>query len=136
MMTGVIWLVQVTQYPLFAEVGRDAFRSYHAGHTGRITYVVLPLMSVELVTAAFLSLYPPPGIPRPWLVGGLGLVGVTWLSTVLIQVPLHEALAAGFDADAHARLVNTNWVRTIAWTARAVLTLGVTIQLIGGRDRS
>jgi hypothetical protein len=30
-------------------------------------------------------------------------------------------LAQGFDAAAHDRLVQTNWLRTLGWTARAAL---------------
>ena len=49
------------------------------------------------------------------------LVGVIWASTAFIQVPMHNVLGRGFDADAHAHLVSTNWIRTIAWSARAAL---------------
>lgn len=38
-------------------------------------------------------------------------------STALLQVPCHSILAKGFDATAHERLVNTNWIRTICWWA-------------------
>jgi hypothetical protein len=36
---------------------------------------------------------------------------------------MHNALANGFDAQAHARLVDTNWIRTLAWTARGIFAL-------------
>jgi hypothetical protein len=56
----------------------------------------------------------------PWV--GAALVGVWGFSTALVQIPLHEALAAGgFDANRHRRLVVTNRVRTAAWAARGVL---------------
>ena len=54
---------------------------------------------------------------------GLVLVVVIWLSTALFQVPQHRRLESGFDEQAHRRLVNTNWIRIIAWTARSILTL-------------
>ena len=56
---------------------------------------------------------------------GLALVGLIWASTFLVQVPLHEVLARGFDAEAHSRLVASNWLRTFLWSARAVLVLGL-----------
>ena len=31
---------------------------------------------------------------------------------------------AGFDAEAHRRLVRTNWVRTVGWSLRSALVLG------------
>jgi hypothetical protein len=51
----------------------------------------------------------------------VALVGIAWASTAFVQVPLHGTLARGFDEDAHARLVATNWVRTIAWSGHAAL---------------
>jgi hypothetical protein len=40
-----------------------------------------------------------------------------------LQVPLHTRLARGFDPAAHRQLVRTNWLRTLAWTLRALLLL-------------
>jgi hypothetical protein len=55
----------------------------------------------------------------PW--AGAGLVALLWGVTFLVSVPCHAVLSQGFDASAHARLVDTNWIRTAAWTARAAL---------------
>jgi hypothetical protein len=129
-MFGVIWVVQLVHYPLFANVGADGFGAYEAAHKVRITYVVFPAMLLELGTAVALVWLRPDAVP-PWMVWlGLALVGVVWLSTALVQVPLHTTLSAGFDGDAHARLVATNWVRTLAWTLRAGLTLWMTGLLV------
>jgi hypothetical protein len=54
-----------------------------------------------------------------WL--GLTLLFVVWVTTAFVSVPLHAKLAAGFDPQAHAMLVGTNWVRTLAWSARGLL---------------
>jgi len=59
--------------------------------------------------------------PVRWV--GLGLLVVVWASTFTIQVPLHARLSTGFDENVWRRLVNTNWVRTIAWTGRGVIAL-------------
>ena len=34
-----------------------------------------------------------------------------------------EGDGGAFDAQAHARLVDTNWIRTVCWTARGVIAL-------------
>ena len=129
-MFGVIWIVQLVHYPLFAGVGADGFVAYEAAHKVRITWIVFPAMVLELGTAAALVWLRPDAVP-PWMVWvGLGLVGVVWLSTAFVQVPLHTALSAGFDGDAHARLVTTNWIRTAAWTLRAALVLWMTALLM------
>lgn len=122
-MVGLIWLVQLVHYPLFALVGPNRFRTYHAAHASQITWIVAPVMGIELITALLLALAPPAGVPAPAVWVGLALVAVNWGSTALLQVPLHSRLAGGFDAAAHASLVSTNWIRTAAWTARGALVL-------------
>ena len=127
-MTGLIWFVQVVHYPLFAMVGPEHFPAYEAAHANRTTWVVAPLMLVELASALALllpSLRPAfISVESAWL--GAALVGLLWASTGLVQVPLHNQLHAGYSAAAIGRLVATNWVRTAAWTLRAGLVLSWT----------
>jgi hypothetical protein len=122
-MTGLIWFVQVVHYPLFAGVGREGFSQYEEDHTERTGWVVGPPMVIELAAGLALVRWRPDAIPA-WAVWvGLSLLGVIWLSTALQQIPEHRRLVSGFLADAHRRLVRTNWVRTVAWSARGVLAL-------------
>ena len=122
-MCGVIWFVQLVHYPLFAAVGVNGFAEYEAAHTMRTTWVVMPPMLVELVTAVGLVLSRPAGLGATETVIGLALVLLIWASTFSLQVPAHGALARGFDAAVAARLVSTNWIRTAAWSARALLVM-------------
>lgn len=132
-MFGAIWIVQVVHYPLFSGVGAGGWAAYEAAHQSRITLVVGPAMLVELVTAVWLVLDRPAVFPAWAVVGGLVLVGVLWASTALVQVPLHTALSrGGFDAEVHARLVATNWVRTAAWSLRAGLVLWLASRAMDG----
>ncbi len=122
-MTGLIWMVQIVHYPLFDTIGAAQFGQYHAAHTRLITYIVMPVMLLELATAFYLS-YEMPAILQTasflwWLaVGALVLI---WLSTFLLQIPAHNALTNGFEQSAYEKLVSTNWVRTVLWTFRSVL---------------
>ncbi len=122
-MVGVIWFVQMVHYPLFRQVGEAAFSLYETQHTRLTTYVVAPAMLVELATGLWLFVHRPAGtLPvQVWL--GMGLLAVTWLSTFCVQVPLHQLLTQGFDAAAHHMLVTSNWLRTIAWSARGLAVL-------------
>jgi len=122
-MLGVILIVQVVHYPLFDLVGSDTYVAYQAAHMRRITWIVLPAMGIELITAVWLVWDPMPGLPAWQAWTGLALVGVIWASTGLLQVPFHETLTHGFEAHAHRRLVQTNWIRTLAWAVRAALVL-------------
>ena len=132
-LVGLIWTIQLVHYPLFARVGADGFTVYEREHARRITWIVAPAMALEAVTAVLLLLAPVPvsGMAegRLVLLGAVGLLAVVWVSTALIQVPCHGRLSRGFDPDAHRRLVQSNWVRTVAWTARGAL---VSLLLAGG----
>ena len=128
-MTGLIWLIQLVQYPVMSEVGRDAFRGFHAFHSSRITWIVLPTMLAQLATAGLLltSANPESGAFRVTLLCA-GLTVIVFASTAFLSVPAHQVLAQGFDAEAHRRLVQTNWVRTLAWSFHSLLVLYVTFK--------
>lgn len=112
-MTGLIWLIQRVHYPMLAHVERGGFASSHAFHSARITPIVAPAMVLEAATGVALVLGP--GGASAWVC--LGLSAVCWLATALLSVPEHSRLAGGHDEAALRRLVATNWVRTIAWSA-------------------
>jgi len=118
-MVGLIWFVQVVHYPLFGQVGSAGFSAYQRLHSRNTTWVVAPPMLIELVTA----------VATVWRGGGtlawvaLTLLAIVWGSTWLLQVPAHARLERGFDAATHRRLVNTNWVRTVAWSTRGVIAM-------------
>ncbi|MGH0031342.1 MAG: hypothetical protein ACQGVC_16210 [Myxococcota bacterium] len=124
-MVGLVWFVQRVHYPLFAGVGSQQFRAYERDHVARTGPVVGPAMGVEAATTLALVALPLPGVPALLPVLGLGLLGLVWLSTWLLQVPRHRDLSAGFASDAHRRLVATNWIRTAAWSLRGLLALGM-----------
>ena len=122
-LVGLIWFVQVVHYPLFASVGETEFPGYEQQHQRLTTYVVAPLMFIELGIAIWLCFVRPEWLlaGQVWL--GLALVAVIWLSTALLQVPAHDALSKHFSVEQHSKLVATNWLRTVAWSVRGVLVL-------------
>jgi hypothetical protein len=129
-MSGVIWFVQVVHYPLFERVDPGAFRRYHADHTRLTTYVVVLPMVVELLASFYLVVRRPEGVgpSLAWL--GLGAALLSWASTLLLSVPSHERLSLGWDTQTHLRLVRTNAVRLVSWTAHSVILLVMTAQSI------
>lgn len=58
-----------------------------------------------------------------WLHLAGTLVLAIWVSTFVVQVPLHGRLVRGFEISVHRRLVRTNWLRTAVWSVRGVLAL-------------
>jgi len=129
-MTGLIWFVQISHYPLFRDVGAEGFASYERSHRFRTTCVVGPLMLLEALTAVLLFRLVPTWVSFPVACLGAVLLLVIWCATSFLSVPQHERLSEGFDLDAWSRLVTTNWVRTAAWTARSLLLLSVVWSLL------
>jgi hypothetical protein len=121
-MCGVIWMCQVAHYPLFSDIG-DALPRYQARNVRLTTWVVGLPMIVEALCAVALLIWLPGDLPMwsVWL--GFALVLVIWIATMAFSVPMHGRLGEGYSDAAHRRLVHTNWIRTIAWTARGVLVL-------------
>lgn len=122
-MVGLIWFVQIVHYPLLGRVGRAGFPKYAQLHQRRTTWVVAPIMMTELATGLWLVVAPLPSLPTWQSWTGLALLAAIWSSTACLQVPLHGRLTVGYDPQAHRWLVHTNWLRTIAWTARGGLLL-------------
>ncbi len=117
-LAGLIWVVQLAVYPLFDGVGRDGFAAFHRRYVRGVSFVVVPLMGAEVLTAALLFLQ---GARGPLLLGSFVLIATVWLITFLVELPQHRRLAGGFDPEAHRVLIFANWARTVAWTARAVM---------------
>lgn len=122
-LVGLIWMVQVVHYPLFNMADRAHFSAFEAAHSNRISLIVGPAMLIEIITALWLLFARPDGIPAWTVWAGVALVGLAWFVTGFISVPQHAILSGGFDQRAYRVLVDTNWIRTMAWTARGVIVL-------------
>lgn len=130
-MVGLIWFVQIVHYPMFDRVGPKQFAEYERMHQQRTTWVVAPFMLAELATAIALVALKPDGLRTAVVWTGLILLAGIWLSTAVLQVPKHNLLQSGFTAEVHRSLVNTNWIRTIAWSGRGVLAVIATMTVTG-----
>ncbi len=123
-MCGVIWFVQVVHYPLFARADGPASADYAHENQSRTGRVVIPFMLVEGLAAALIAWRPPTGVPRTVAIAGVAMVAALWLSTALVQMPLHARLGREGHAPAVvARLVRSNWLRTALWSARAAISV-------------
>jgi uncharacterized membrane protein len=121
-MTGLIWFVQLVHYPLMELVERVRWRDYEQRHQRLTTWLVAPGMLFEAGTAILLWWNSAPETAGlTWSRIGLALVVSNGLSTAALQAPLHARLTEHWDPRVHRRLVATNWIRTTAWTSRALL---------------
>jgi hypothetical protein len=125
-LAGVVWLVQLVVYPSFRLVGPSStWSAVHAAHTRAITVVVAVPWAVQGISLGLLLLRDGLG-PLLLLTSALALTTVA--VTVLVSVPLHERLGGAYDEAVARRLVRTNWLRTIAWTAGAVCAVALVAQ--------
>lgn len=126
-MFGVIWTIQLVHYPLMAHIPATAFVAYERRHTKAIALIVGPLMAVEGLCVLVVFFARPSGIPF-WLslIGGIA-EAVAIGTTAFVSAPLHGRLENGFDAALLSRLILTNWIRTIAWTARGIIAVAMLV---------
>jgi hypothetical protein len=127
---GLIWFVQVVHYPLFSRTGFVEFSDYHRRHMKLTGLVVGPPMLFEVITALAI-VYLAPGILMVWPFSvALILLGVIWVSTAVVLMPLHRSLRHDFSRSTVKSLVAGNWIRTIAWSARMLLLAFLLVESI------
>lgn len=114
-LAGVIWIVQLLVYPFFQYVGENEFGNLHRFHVKRITWIVAPMMALELATAGVLFLKEPGAI----FFWNFISVGSLWVLTALVNVPTHNNLRVSSEAS-KKNLVQRNWPRTFIWSVRAL----------------
>ena len=114
---GVILVTQFVSYPMFLSVDRKSFTSYHMNYTFNISKIVLPLMVVELffVIEMLINNY------NLYSLISFFLIIVVWLSTFLIQVPLHNSLSKKYCELKIKKLIFSNWIRTFSWFIKLIV---------------
>ena len=125
-MLVLIWLVQLIIYPSFEFCDKETFTFWHEKYTGLITVVVLPLMLGQLALTGYQLTQD-----RSWsTIACIALIAVCWIVTFTLSVPAHNQLqTVGNEIEVVRWLVLTNWLRTIAWTAISILSIGHFIML-------
>jgi hypothetical protein len=117
-MTGVIWMVQLVHYPSFLFVDVLHFKKFHTFHSNRISWIVAPVMLLELMSAYFLVYYDSRNILN-WI--GLFLITLIFALTAFVSVPQHNKLSLSHDEAIIKQLIASNWYRTALWSVRFVL---------------
>ncbi|NEV93568.1 hypothetical protein G3567_05300 [Psychroflexus sp. YR1-1] len=106
-------MVQLIIYPGFLFYGDSDLLKWHKYYTPRITFVVAPLMFIQMGIAIYLSVFE---FSLLNLIYAL-LVLSTWASTFLYFVPLHQKIEGNRDLKISAdQLASLNWIRTLQWS--------------------
>lgn len=128
-MTGLIWVIQLVHYPIFLFAEKKQFSHLHAFHSKRITYIVAPLMLLELCCAIMLL----KSVKIVFILRVLNLLSVVmiWFVTAFLNIPRHNKLAIKYSAVEIQKLVRSNWPRTFLWSLRSLVFLVVFISDVG-----
>lgn len=122
---GVIWLIQFSCYPLWTDVGKREFWSYHEVWWHGSRGIVLGPSAMALVGSVLLLRMASRELPRWSLWLNVGIQAAVQLVTALWLWPLDRNIAApttGLNLSAYKELTLTNWLCIVLVTAYAVLT--------------
>ena len=120
-MVGAIWVIQLVHYPSFHYVDKNSYMKFQDFHMNRISYIVIPAMTVELFSGV-LIIYLGLKNDALFIISIIFLI-LIWISTALLFTPIHQKLTSGYKSSLIKKLVKTNWLRTILWSFRLTLLL-------------
>lgn len=116
LLTGMIWFIQLVHYPLFHAIDPRDFPQYERENF-RTTYLNLPLMILEAASGVYLYWISD----SPLLLANLVILVLNGLVTLVLKVPAHLRLSIDASPEAITNLIRINWLRTLAWTSRALI---------------
>lgn len=112
-MVVLIWLVQLVIYPGLCYYNGNDVAIWHKKYTPRVSYVVIPLMTGQLIISILQTITSA----SIYSIFSLCAVLILWLSTFIQFVPLHSKISAEPDCSKTLqKLVNRNWLRTLLCT--------------------
>ncbi|MEO0491810.1 MAG: hypothetical protein AAF081_00185 [Actinomycetota bacterium] len=132
-MVGLIWTVQVVHYPLFENVGADAYPAYQSRHIDRIGALLVVPWGLEGLSIVALVVLAKDRTMRTLAIAGAALMGLILVVTMIWAAPVHGELLDGFDPEQHDTLMTSNLVRTLLWTARGGVAMAMVWVLLDRR---
>ena len=120
-MVGVIWVIQLLHYPSFHFINENKYIEFQHFHMRRISFIVIPVMLIELASALLLSYFFRSSLTIILLALLLGIWGITFI----FFTNMHQKLTNGYDPSIVDRLVQINWSRTALWSLRLTILLSI-----------
>lgn len=116
----LIWMVQLIIYPSFLFYKKEALRQWHAIYVKRISFIVIPLMFGQTLTAVYQCF----GSINTYTLCSVLLILLVWVLTFVLFVPRHNAVANHlYTAKTLKELVALNWYRTAIWSVICLWTV-------------
>ena len=119
LMVGIIWVIQLLHYPTFHFIKESDYEKFQHFHMQRISFIVIPVMVLELFSAFILVYY----IRSNLLILCLIILLFIWLITFVFFTKLHQSLIDGYNKTIVDKLVKINWSRTVLWSLRLIILI-------------
>ena len=119
LMVGIIWVIQLLHYPTFHFIKESDYVEFQHFHMQRISFIVVPVMIIELLSGFMLVYYFRSNL----LILCLIILLVIWLITFVFFTNLHQILLGGYDKIIVDKLVQFNWSRTVLWSLRLIILI-------------
>lgn len=128
---GSMTVLQLQHFALYPKVGQEAFKDYVvANNKAAFLPAIIPALLV-FITTAILLLTRPPFMALPTVLISFALNLINLASSFMWQARLHSELAGiGYDEPLIQRLIRTNWIRTIALFAQALLAVNCVVSAL------
>ena len=120
-LVGVIIMTQFITYPLFQIIESD-FTKYHQKYTKLMSYVVAPLMIIELILVLIITINYYDNL---LVILNASLIIIIWSSTFFLQVPKHNLISQKKIKSEIVFLIRSNYIRTLCWILKLIISLQI-----------
>jgi len=118
-LVSLVFMTQFITYPTFLHIDKDKFSEYHRKYVNNISFIVAPVMLIELLTLSLIAYFSSEFL----IIKSLILLLVIWLTTFFIMIPSHNRISKSFNKKEIISLINYNWVRTILWSFKLLVII-------------
>ena len=115
---GLILVIHFVHYKSFNFIDVEKFVEFHKFHTKNISFLVIPLMIIEVVISIIICYFYFSILSLI----NLSLVALIWITTFLLQVPSHNKLSTGKSIAEIEKLVSGNVFRVYLWFFKAIVS--------------
>mgnify|MGYP001435815482 FL=1 len=118
-LVSLVFMTQFITYPTFLHIDKDKFSEYHRKYVNNISFIVAPVMLIELLTLSLIAYFSSEFL----IIKSLFLLLVIWLTTFFIMIPSHNRISKSFNKKEIKSLINYNWIRTILWSFKLLVII-------------
>ena len=115
---GLILVIHFVHYKSFNFIDVEKFVEFHKFHTKNISFLVIPLMIIEVVISIIICYFYFSILSLI----NLSLDALIWIITFLLQVPSHNKLSTGKSIAEIEKLVSGNVFRVYLWFFKAIVS--------------